>query len=155
MLSILGLAVLVAGTLPHVATAPLSDLYQAPGATAQDQATLILVWQGVSAMFDALLYTGLVVLPLGLLALGKAMFSSPDYGMRLGRTTLALGVTGLGAAAAVLVGFPALAGVGVLVLTAFHLGLGRRTYGLSRGGPRRDVRHPAARGVESRVVVGT
>ncbi len=31
VLSILGLGVLAAGALPHVATAPLSDLYHAPG----------------------------------------------------------------------------------------------------------------------------
>lgn len=49
VLSILGLALLAAGALPHVASAPLSDLYQAPGATAQDQATLALVWHGIEA----------------------------------------------------------------------------------------------------------
>ena len=33
VLSIVGLVVLAAGALPHVATAPISDLYHAPGAT--------------------------------------------------------------------------------------------------------------------------
>ena len=40
VLGILGLAVFMVGSLPHVAHAPLSDLYHAPGATPVDQATL-------------------------------------------------------------------------------------------------------------------
>lgn len=128
VLSILGLAVLMAGALPHLATAPLSDLYHAPGATAQDQATLVLLWHGIEAVFDALLFTGLVVLPLGLIALGTAMLGAPAYGKRVAGTTVALGVVGLAAATAVLVGVPAMGAVGVLVLIAFHLALGWRTH---------------------------
>ncbi len=131
-LSILGLALLAAGAIPHVATAPLSDLYQAPGATPQDQATLVLLWHGIEAMFDALLYTCLVILPLGLIALGKAMFRAPGYGPRIGGTTLALGVAGLAAATAVLVGVTDMAAVGVFALIGFHLTLGRRTLKLAR-----------------------
>src|SRR5918992_2424930 len=44
-LGILGLVMLVAGALPHVATDPIADLYHAPGATAGDQATLVFLWQ--------------------------------------------------------------------------------------------------------------
>jgi hypothetical protein len=36
VLGIVGLGVLAAGALPHVATAPISDLYHAPGATTED-----------------------------------------------------------------------------------------------------------------------
>ena len=131
-LSILGLVVLAAGALPHVATASISDLYEAPGATAQDQTTLVLLWHGIEAMFDALLYTGLVIVPLGLIALGTAMLSAPDFGKRIGRTTVALGVAGLGAATAVLVGVPAMAAVGVFALMGFHLTLGWKTHRLAR-----------------------
>jgi len=131
-LSILGLVVLVAGALPHVATAPLSDLYHAAGATPQDQATLVLVWHGIDAMFDALLFTGLAIVPLGLIPLGAAMLDAPGFGKRVGRTTVALGMTGLAAATAVLVGGSAImAGVGVLGLTGFHLALGWRTHRLA------------------------
>jgi uncharacterized protein DUF4386 len=132
VLSILGLVVLAAGALPHVATAPLSDLYHAPGATLQDQATLVLLWHGIEAMFDALLFTGLVILPLGLIALGTAMLRAPDYGKRIGRTTVALGVTGLAAATAVVVGVPAMGAVGVLALIGFHLALGWKIHRLAR-----------------------
>ena len=132
VLSILGLVVLAAGALPHVATAPLSDLYQAPGVTEQDQMTLVLVWHGIEAMFDALLFTGLVILPLGLIALGTAMLGAPDYGKRIGGTTVTLGVTGLAAATAVLVGVPAMGAVGVFALIGFHLTLVWKTHRLAR-----------------------
>jgi len=131
-LSILGLVVLVAGALPHVATAPLSDLYHAAGATPQDQATLVLVWHGIDAMFDALLFTGLAIVPLGLIPLGAAMLDAPGFGKRVGRTTVALGMTGLAAAIAVLVGGSAImAAVGVFALIGFHLTLGWRTHRLA------------------------
>ncbi|MGH9151580.1 MAG: hypothetical protein ACRD03_04035 [Acidimicrobiales bacterium] len=110
-----------------MATAPLFDLYQAPDATPQDQTTLVLVWQGIEAVFDALLYTGLVILPLALMALGVAMLGTPHYGRRIGKATVALGVAGLAAAAAVLSGVPDMAAVGVLILLGFHLCLGRKT----------------------------
>jgi len=133
VLSILGLVLLAAGALPHVATAPLSDLYQSPEATPSDQTTLVLLWHGIDAVFDALLYTGLVIVPLGLMALGVAMLGTPQYGRRIGRSTVALGVAGLAAAAAVLVGGPPkMAAVGVLALIGFHLTLGWKTLKLAR-----------------------
>lgn len=123
-LSILGLVVLAAGALPHVATAPLSDLAHAAGTTPQDQATLVLVWRGIHAMFDALLFTGLAIVPLGLIPLGPAMLRAPGYGKPMGRMTIALGAATLAAATAVLVGGSAImAGAGVLGLTGFHLAL--------------------------------
>ncbi len=130
-LTILGLVVLAAGALPHVATAPLSDLYHAPGATVQDQATLVLLWHGIEAVFDALLATGLVILPLGLIGLGTAMLGAPGYGRRVGRMTVMLGVAALAAATAVLVGVPAMGAVGVLALMGFHLTLGWKTHTLA------------------------
>jgi Domain of unknown function (DUF4386) len=140
-LSLLGLALLAAGAIPHVATAPLSDLYQAPGATPQDQATLVLLWHGIEAMFEALLYTGLVILPLGLIALGRAMFGAPGYGPRLGGTTLALGAAGLAAATAVLAGATDMAAVGIFALIGFHLLLGRRTLKLAKAPRSRTAPH--------------
>lgn len=132
VLSIVGLVLLAAGALPHVATAPLSDLYQASGATAQDQATLVLLWQGIEAVFDALLFTGLTIAPLGLVALGTAMLRTPGYGTRIGWPTIALGAVGLAAAAAVLIGTPAMGALGVLALIGFHLVVGRKTHRLAR-----------------------
>ena len=131
-LSVLGLVVLAAGALPHIATAPISDLYHAPGATLQDQATLVLLWQATYGILDALLVTGLVILPLGLIALGKAMLDAPSFGNRIGRTTMALGVTGLAAATALLVEVSPIAIVGVFALIVFHLTLGVKIHRLAR-----------------------
>ena len=132
VLSILGLVVLAAGALPHIATAPIADLYHAPGATPQDQTTLVLLWQATYGILDALLVTGLVILPLGLIALGTAMLDAPGFGKRMGRTTVALGVTGLAAATAVVVGVPAMGAVGVFALIGFHLAAGWKTHRLAR-----------------------
>jgi hypothetical protein len=131
-LSILGLGVLAAGALPHIATAPISDLYHAPGATPQDQATLVLVWEATEGLFDALLVTGLVILPIGLVALGAAMLGAPAFGKGIGGTTVALGVVGLAAAASLLVDVSEIGVVGVFALIVFHLVLGWKVQRLSR-----------------------
>jgi hypothetical protein len=132
-LGILGLVMLVADTLRHVATDPIADLYHAPGATAGDQATLVFLWQATNGILDALLITGLSVLPMGLIALGVAMFGSPAFGKGFGGVSVALGVVG-GVAACVLLVDPAspIAAVGVFALIIFHLVLGRKVYSLSR-----------------------
>jgi hypothetical protein len=127
VLSIVGLTMMIAGALPHVATAPLSDLYHAADATPQDQATLLLVWHGIYAMLvDTFLATGLLIVPMGLIAFGRAMFDAPDFGARLGRTTVGLGMAGLAAAATLLVQASSIAAVGVFALIGFHLILGRK-----------------------------
>jgi len=128
VLSILGLVVLATGALPHVATAPISDLYHAPGATLQDQATLVLMWQATQGIFDALLVTGLFVLPIGLIALGVAMLGAPAFGKGVGRTSVALGLVGAGAASALLVDVSAIGAVGVFALIVFHLVLGWKVH---------------------------
>lgn len=118
--------------MPHLATAPLSDLYEAAGTTPQDQATLVTLWTGIAAVFSALLYTGLVILPLGLLGLGAAMRHHPRYGRRLATSTVVLGVVGCAAAVPVLLGSTDMAAIGVFVLMAFHLTLGWNTMKAAR-----------------------
>jgi hypothetical protein len=73
VLGIVGLGVVTTGALPHVAAAPISDLYHAPGATPEDQATLVLMWQATQGIFDALFGVGLLLVPIGFIALGVAM----------------------------------------------------------------------------------
>ncbi len=132
-LGILGLVMLAAGALPHVATDPISDLYHAPGATAGDQATLVLLWQATMGILEMLLVTGLVILPTGLIALGIAMLGAPAFGKGFGGASAALGLVGGVAACVVLVDpaspiFP----VGIFALIIFHLVLGWKVYSLSR-----------------------
>ena len=133
VLGIVGLTVLAAGALPHAVSVPLSDLYNASGATPADQAILVMVWQGMQAIFDALLVTGLVILPVSVLALGVAMLEAPGFGRRIGSVSVALGVIGAVAAIVLLIDpLSFVAVVGVLALIVFHLVAGNRVYRLSR-----------------------
>ena len=77
VLGIVGLGVQATGALPHVATAPISDLYHAPRSTPEDQATLVLMWQATEGIFDALFGVGLLLVPIGFIALGVAMLGAP------------------------------------------------------------------------------
>ena len=75
---------------------------------------------------------GLVILAIGLIALGAAMLGAPAFGKRMGRTTVALGAVGLAAASALLVDVSPLGVLGVFALIVFHLVLGWRVHKLSR-----------------------
>jgi hypothetical protein len=133
VLGIVGLGVLAAGALPHVASVPISELYHAPGATPEDRATLVLLWQATEGIFDALFGVGLLLVPMGFAALGVAMLGSPAFGKGFGRLSVALGVAGVVAASVLLVDpLSPSAFVGVLSLIIFHLVLGWKLYSLSR-----------------------
>jgi hypothetical protein len=133
IVGIVGLGVLAAGALPHVATAPISDLYHATGATPEDQATLVLLWQATEGIFDALFGVGLLVVPVGLVALGVAMFGAPAFSKGSGGISVVLGVIGVVAATVLLVDpLSPIAFVGVLALIVFNLVLGWKVYSLSR-----------------------
>jgi hypothetical protein len=131
-LNIFGLAVLAAGAIPHVVTSRLSDLYHADGATPDEQATLLLLWQANQAMFDALLLVGLLLIPVGIVLFGLAMRQDPAFGKVTGNLSVALGVVGLAAAMVMLVNpLTAVAALGVFALIGFHLVAGWKTYRLS------------------------
>jgi hypothetical protein len=133
VIGIVGLGVLAAGALPHVATAPISDLYHAPGATTEDRAALVLMWQASEGIFDALFGVGLLLVPIGLIALGVAMLGAPAFGTGFGGISLVLGVIGVVAATVLLVDpLSPSAFVGVLALIVFHIVLGWKVYSLSR-----------------------
>jgi hypothetical protein len=133
VLGILGLVVLMAGALPHVATAPLSDLYHAPGATPGEQATLALLWQATWGIFDALLAVGFFVVPIGLIALGMAMLGDPAFGKGFGGVSVALGVIGLVAATFNIIDPSSMIAVATFfAIIIFYLVLGWKVYSLSR-----------------------
>lgn len=132
-LSVLGLVVLVAGALPHVATAPLSDLYHAAGATPAEQATLALMWQATWGIFEALLASGFFVVPIGLIALGRAMLGAPDFGKGYGGMSVALGVIGLVGATFFIIDPSSMIVVATFfAIIIFQLALGWKVYTLSR-----------------------
>jgi hypothetical protein len=132
VLGILGFGVLAAGALPHVATAPLSDLYHAPGATPTEQATLALMWQATQGIFDALLATGFLVLPIGLMALGVAMLRAPAFGKGFGGVSVVLGVVGLVAATLNMIESSMIGAGSFFAVLVFFLVLGWKVYSLSK-----------------------
>ena len=133
VLGILGLTVLMVGTLPHVAHAPLSDLYHASGATSVDQATLALLWQATLGIFNAILYVGFFVVPIGLIALGVAMLGAPAFGKGYGGVSMALGVVGFIAAVLQMVDPASMIGVGsYFAFIIFFLVMGWKAYSVSR-----------------------
>jgi hypothetical protein len=128
-LNIFGLAVLAAGAIPHVVTSRLSDLYHAGGATPDERATLVLLWQANQGMFDALLLVGLLVMPVGAILLGLAMRPDPAFGKVAGTVSVALGVVGLAAATVTLIDPRSpVAALDVFALIGFHLLAGWKTY---------------------------
>jgi hypothetical protein len=142
-LATLGLVALAAGALPHIATTPIADLYHAPGATAEQQTTLVMLWQATQGMFDALLVTGLLVLPVGLIALGLAMRGTPAFGPRIGGLAIGLGVIAVASALVNLVQVSDIAAIGMFALITFYLVVGWRTYRLSAETPLSAEPHAA------------
>lgn len=137
-LGIMGLILLAAGALPQVATAAISDLYHAPGATPGDQATLLLLWQATWGMLDALLVAGLLLLPIALLTLGVAMLRTPAFGKGYGWMSVALGIAGTAAALALLIDVSEIAAVVIFALVGFHVAVGWKVLTLSKRGAMRD-----------------
>jgi hypothetical protein len=94
-LSLVGIVVFAAGAEPTVALAPLSDLYHASGATPADQATLVLLWQGIQGIFNELDTVSFVFMSIGFIVLGLAMLRAPAFGKPLGWISAAFGVVGV------------------------------------------------------------
>src|SRR5215213_6042602 len=133
-LGLMGLVVLAAVAMPQVARTPISDLYHAPGATPEDQATLVLLWQTTQGMIDALFVPGLLLLPIGLLMLGVAMLRTPAFGKAFGGVSVVIGVLGVAAGVVVVIDPSSpIAIVSVLSLMVFHIALGWKVYSLSKG----------------------
>ena len=133
VLGILGLVVLAAESLHQPWQKPISDLYHAPGATLEAQATLVLLWQVTRGTFNALLVTGLLLLPIGVTALGVAMLGTPAFGKGVGVVSVVIGILGVVAGIVLLIDpRSSIAVVSVLSLIVFHIAVGWKVYRLSR-----------------------
>jgi hypothetical protein len=94
-LYILGLAVIFTETVTQVAFDPLSSIYNAPGATSAQQATVTIVWQATQGIFFELDAAALLLLSTGLILLGVAMYQAPGFGRGVGGLSTIFGMTGL------------------------------------------------------------
>jgi hypothetical protein len=134
VLGIIGLAAMMASATPHVAHAPLSDLYHAPGAPPADQAALALMWQATQGIFDAMLYVGFFVVPIGLIFIGVAMLGAPAFGKGFAGVGIALGVVGLATAVLQMIDPASMIGIGsYFAIIIFCFVLGWKVYSVSRG----------------------
>jgi hypothetical protein len=131
-LSFLGLAVLALEMVPRVAFSRISDLYHAPGASLQDQATLALVWETTQGLFAEFDTAATIFLTAGYVLLGIAMLRSPAFGNRFGGITMMLGLIGLVGVGVLGISSIFFAGIGLFVLIVIPVVLGLKIYGLSR-----------------------
>lgn len=128
-----GLVIMAASSLLHLSTSPLSDLYTAPDASSADRQAIEYAWHGAQSVFDTMLTTGVLLVPIGIVLLGVAMRAAPAFGPRLTWLTFALGVAGvIGATIAVIVPGSAFAAGGVLAIVVFNIGSGWHMLTLGR-----------------------
>jgi hypothetical protein len=133
VLGIVGLVPMMVSSNPHVAHAPLSELYHAPGATPADQAALALLWQAILGIVDLTTYVGFFIVPIGILILGVGMFGSPTFGKGYGGVSMALGVVGFVAAFLQIFDPASMIGaVSYFAIIIFFLVMGWKVYTVSR-----------------------
>ncbi|MCP4180783.1 MAG: hypothetical protein GY756_23735 [bacterium] len=101
---IIGLASMIISSTPHVAHSKISALLQA--SITKDLETITLIWQAIGGIFEAMLYIGFLVIPVGFIFLGKAMFGTKVFGKGFGLVSMILGIIGVTAALLQLI-FPA------------------------------------------------
>jgi hypothetical protein len=130
-----GLVIMAASSLLHVATSPLADLYTDPDTPPEGLQSIEYAWHGAQSVFDTMLTTGILLVPIGIVLLGVAMWSAPAFGRRLTLLSLGLGTVGIvGAAIAVIDPGSASSAVSVLATVAFYLSTGWRTLALGNEG---------------------
>ncbi|MDH3299422.1 MAG: DUF4386 domain-containing protein [Acidimicrobiia bacterium] len=120
-----GYAIMAAGSLLHVSTSPLSELYTAADATPEDLRAIEYAWHGAQSVFDTLLTTGVLLVPIGIVLFGVAMWQAPTVRRGLVFLTLGLGLVGtVGAVIAVVEPGSLFAAASVLAMAMFHLAIG-------------------------------
>ena len=133
VLSIIGLiGVALSDAATFYAFAPLSDLYHAPAATNEAQATVVLLWKATQGITYTFTFVGSLFLMIGFIALGIAMFRAPVFSRRLGWVSIILGVLGGVGVVASLFVFEAI-GIMFIADLIFLLLFGRKVYSLSKG----------------------
>ena len=61
----IGLIVMAASSMLHLSTSPLSELYESSDATADDRLAIEYAWHGAQSVFDTMLVTGALLVPIG------------------------------------------------------------------------------------------
>ena len=133
VLGVLGLTFAALSGANTLVTYPfLSGLYHAPGATPEEQATLVLLWRYTfEGLFQAVFLAQTLFVSVGVVALGVAMLRSSDFGKGFGGVSVVLGVAGVagGILSRIVSGVEV---VYIIALLIFILLLGWKLYSLSR-----------------------
>jgi hypothetical protein len=80
------------------------------------------------SVFDTMLTTGVLLVPVGIVLFGVAMRSAPAFGPRLTWLAIVLGIVGfIGAVIAVVVPGSAFSAAAVAAIVVFHVSTGWRT----------------------------
>jgi hypothetical protein len=122
-----GLVMMAASSLLHVATSPLADLYTASDTPPEDLPAIEYAWHGAQSVFDTMLTTGVLLVPIGIVLLGLAMRRAPAFGPRLTWLSIGLGAVGIiGATIAVVDPGSMFSALSVLAIVVFNLSVGWR-----------------------------
>lgn len=126
-----GLVIMAASSMLHVATSPLADMYTDSDTPPEDLASIEYAWHGAQSVFDTMLATGVLLVPLGIVLFGIAMRNAPEFGPRLTWLALGLGTVGIiGATIAIVDPGSEFAALSVLGAAVFYLSSGWRTFAL-------------------------
>ena len=135
ILSLFGLVIMAAGSLLHVSTSPLAELHDEPAATPGERQAIEAAWHGAQSVFDTMLATGVLLVPIGIVLFGLAMWQSTAFGHRLATFSAVFGLAGTsGAVVAIIDPGSAFSAVSVIAVTVFVLVVGRRMLKLGDSG---------------------
>jgi uncharacterized membrane protein len=130
-----GFVILAASAVLHVSTTAMADLYTASDATAADQRSIEHAWHGAQSVFDTMLATGLLLVPIGIVLFGVAMRSTSAFGPRLMWAAFVLGVVGtIGAAVEVIDTSIETSGASVLAMVVFFMATSWRVLQMGKRG---------------------
>lgn len=132
VMSVLGLAILAAGAIPHTAETVISNLYHAPERTPELIPVLIVAWEVSLGWVDTFVVTGLVLTPVGLLLYGMAMLRSQRFAAWTGWASLLFAAAGLYAAVAGLIEESDIIAIGMFALIFFHIVIGAVSFRLPK-----------------------
>lgn len=131
-----GYVIMAASSVLHVSTWPLAELYTAPDTSPDDLRSIEYAWHAAQSVFDTMLATGLLLVPIGIVLLGIAMRSAPAFGSRLAWLSIGLGALGaIGTSAEIIDPGSDVSAIAILALTVFHLSVGWRTLTLANEEP--------------------
>lgn len=121
--AVMGFITMAASSMLHISTAPLSDLYET--AEAGELAAIEAAWVGAQSVFDTMLATGVLLVPIGLALLGLAMRRFPAIASSIMWLTIGIGAVGaIGALIAIFDPGSMFSAISVLGMTVVMLATG-------------------------------